>query len=951
MFFNPLFISSTNTNTSVDVTKENKFTNSNYLFADIINVSKENVSFGETTVKLDDENKALFEDCNITLVKEGGNSKIQFTGNTEELSAFLANVLDSKIKQNNEGLKKQNNKTSDLSVIPEHVAQLVDVINSGDKLSIPLENSDGTIFVEIEKSDRSLATKENISKGIKLGTSSNNDIQFSKLNFKQVVDNISSTLRKSFNSQNSELDGAKVEGIIKKIENSFSSLVSVNNETFQPQKNILGNLVSSVEKDFNLNASESGVIKNTIVTEFAKVINEYIENENSVTQTLPKENKEVSSIDVTKLSVFTEVEQRLIDKFEVTLVNSNEIKEKIKLSLAENESNDELKSILNKFEDYLSPLTTEKNKNTQNGVFKKQFSLKEITKELNLTPKEVEIVKNVTSKNISLPELIAEVKSETLKPNATLELKNFTTKLDKYLAMEKPISTVGNTSEKLPLKEITKELNLTPKEVEIVKNVTSKNISLPELSAEVKSETLKPNATLELKNLTTKLDKYLAMEKPISTVGNTSEKLSLKEIAKELNLTPKEVEIIKKLDVEQIDVAKLTKAIKSELVRNSNQPELKQLLNKIVAVETLPHDDIIKLDSNVRKPKIIEKVKSGIKNILTNSGSEIAETNNSNVEYSFTLKNKKTSDSVVVTDDVRTKKMSPELLKTSIYTSKETAELTNVRVLPINTEVVRHESKENNHELNKIVTQKNFKTITSNSTKNNHKKDSSANDTLLGGEQKLDIQKIDSTKFINSDFSIKLSEEERKNLESVGGKNVELSDKSSSEITTKHKTSNPDTILPRTSLVEHQIRNNIFSISEKVTPKRVNIKNIKEEISNLISKGEKKSIEFQLNPENLGKMAVKLEVVNKIVTASIKVDNEITQQLIQNSLEGLKASLNNNGVQFNSLNVSLSYSEDKNQKYFKQKRKNNNQTHSIITEVDEKFVRKNLGYNNYDFIA
>jgi len=162
---------------------------------------------------------------------------------------------------------------------------------------------------------------------------------------------------------------------------------------------------------------------------------------------------------------------------------------------------------------------------------------------------------------------------------------------------------------------------------------------------------------------------------------------------------------------------------------------------------------------------------------------------------------------------------------------------------------------------------------------------------------------------------------------------------------------NSETYMPKTAFVEHQIRNNDMRVIPKATVKQLDLKNIKEEISSLIQKGEKKSVEFQLNPENLGKMNIKLEVTNKMVSASIKVENETTQQAVQNSLEGLKNSLNQQGLQLSSLNVSLADADEKNNRYFKQKKKNNSGLNVKVNGFDDKFAHKNLGYNNYDFIA
>ncbi len=1108
MFFNPLFISNTSAGSTVDGTKEGRFTNSNYLFADIINISQEKISTSEANITLDAKNQSLFKNLKssgIPTSEKMADEENKFIGSGENLSSFLSNVLGAKAIKNQTILNKKENKSADLSVIPEHVAQLVETLNDGNKLSIPLENDGKSIFVEIQKYDKKLKTQSLTPKSVKLGNSQNQNIQFSKLDFKQIVVDISATLRNSFNSDDTEISKEKVEAIISKIESSFSNLVSLNTETFQPQKNILGNLITSIEKEFDLSASESGKIKNVIVSQFVKVINKTIENNNqdSTDALIP-----LDSI-VTKLEL-TPKEQAVIAELNIGVVNTNELMDKIEQSQAKDGNNLKLQSILHKFEKYLSAVNPE----IKPEVAVEKLPIKSIAKELNLSPKEVQLLNKVTTEKVSLTELSNKLKAESTKPNATIELKGFVQKLDKYIATNKVEAKTNSVIEKLPIKSIAKELNLNPKEVEVLNKVTTEKVSLPELSNKLKAESTKPNATAEISGLAHKLDKYLVANKvevktdtvveklPIEAIAkelnlspkeveilnkvatekvsltelskelkvesakpnataeisglvhkldkyiatnkveiktnSVFEKLPIKSIAKELNLSPKEVEILNKLttekvsltelskelkvestkpnataeisglahkldkyiatnkvevktdsvgeklpiksiakelnltplesrlindfEIEKIDFNELKKNIKTEIINNPKQAELKSLSSKLEGFQISTNHELAKVERHgnqvsftqnkktIAKSKIIKKVKSRIKHIIANTNSEV-KFNNSKTEYLFTLKNERTNESLAVDKDLKVEKKNHEILKKSIYTSKESAELTNLKLVPIGDGTRKFELGIGDHSYKKGIIRKVLADGKVSTSSESNKESNSENNGNFKNEQSLSDKNIVASKNEYDNSSSKTVIKETQNYSEVATKSESLSTKKSTHETSINETKVSEVSTSKTPVVEHQLRQNLFNTTEKVIRKNVDIKNIKEEVSNLIQKGEKKLVEFNLNPENLGKIAIKLEVINKVVTASIKVENEMTQQIIQNSLEGLKTSLNHNGVQFNALNVSLSNSEDKNQRYFKQKRKNNRVAKMDIKGFDEKFSHKNFGYNKYDFIA
>ena len=97
MFFNPLFISNASAGNTVDSAKENKFTNSNYLFADIINVSTEKLVLNEgSNVKLELKNEALFknfEKLTFGAKNQEPSAKNDYLGDDATIVQFLNTLL------------------------------------------------------------------------------------------------------------------------------------------------------------------------------------------------------------------------------------------------------------------------------------------------------------------------------------------------------------------------------------------------------------------------------------------------------------------------------------------------------------------------------------------------------------------------------------------------------------------------------------------------------------------------------------------------------------------------------------------------------------------------------------------------------------------------------------------------------------------------------------------
>ncbi len=126
--------------------------------------------------------------------------------------------------------------------------------------------------------------------------------------------------------------------------------------------------------------------------------------------------------------------------------------------------------------------------------------------------------------------------------------------------------------------------------------------------------------------------------------------------------------------------------------------------------------------------------------------------------------------------------------------------------------------------------------------------------------------------------------------------------------------------------------------------------------STIVKGAKEKSITLQLKPENLGKVKVTLSTVNNdTVRASIQVENHIVKQFVENNLAQLYSQMSKTGVQFSSVNVSVSqnpFTKDSgsNGSHQKKGNKNNLETEEFVSEKEIERARA-FGYNTYEFLA
>ena len=146
-------------------------------------------------------------------------------------------------------------------------------------------------------------------------------------------------------------------------------------------------------------------------------------------------------------------------------------------------------------------------------------------------------------------------------------------------------------------------------------------------------------------------------------------------------------------------------------------------------------------------------------------------------------------------------------------------------------------------------------------------------------------------------------------------------------------------------------------VFEETYVKSGNERNVKlteviKEVSRYLEKQDKSSMTLNIEPENMGKVKISVEVNDKIVKANITVETEVVKNMLESKLGDLQSNLNKNGNQQGMINISLQNNENKNSERNAGKRKpagENKQIDKIENETEE--IKKSLGYNTVEYLA
>jgi flagellar hook-length control protein FliK len=142
--------------------------------------------------------------------------------------------------------------------------------------------------------------------------------------------------------------------------------------------------------------------------------------------------------------------------------------------------------------------------------------------------------------------------------------------------------------------------------------------------------------------------------------------------------------------------------------------------------------------------------------------------------------------------------------------------------------------------------------------------------------------------------------------------------------------------------------NEIMSSPEST--KNVRYTDIIKEITKFIISKDKNTITFNLEPESLGKLHIKLDIIENNAKVVVEVENEAVKKLVENNITNLFQNMNQEGLHLSLLQVSTTVQEQKHTKPGNQTKKKFDPEKELINDSDKELKTKNLGYNTYEFL-
>jgi len=910
MIYNPLFLKQFNSGDSSQLA-QNKFANASYLFADIVQVLMSS-DVKEISSNVKANSPTIFPLQDIIKNNQPVEKKDEPNGSLSAIFSSINEVF--KINEAQSSLKtgQSSSKTVNSEQILAIINSFLSKINSNEEqvcLIIPQSSSflGNSFYLEGDRNDFFDVLDQ--SKGVLTHLDDvYNLLELNKHFFLQISnDNGSVFLNFEPCTKNSDENLYNVSLFSSKNGEIFKNLASVDN------------IFASVDNNLGINYKFSDL--NTSISnnfEYKTANNQNVLEENSSVN-------QINDINVVKNSK------------ELSKILSNQASDKNELSIIKNtfqikEVNQQAKNIL--FQEFEQNI---QNSEKSINIFEQLFN------------NDSKQSKNIANQGITIP-IDGEIKSFLnqnvdndikISPSRTLDkesiIKNIITDASKELNVknylgneiksENKSSAYNRIDNNFSNNDEVKVLNL------IKNNSSDDNVKTLENFSSVNKAFVK---TEEIKNLLNVNKSNIVAEK-LQADNNHTQVDDIKNKAAFNDTTIKE------------NIVKET--IKKENIKLDSFDSIKEkiVINKIENKE-------IHIKDNLDKP--VEKIE---KNFFTqreneNNKEEIEKTLNKNVNL-----------------DEKPKPSEDILRATKI--DKEEEPIT--RTEKVKAEVVREEVQ--NKEERKISLQEDGK-INSSNEKKNKKDDNQIHLTEkekiivkehIGEKEKELIVKIN--KKVNQlseevkNISPKTEETNKTNQNSsalIDKEEKTVETKSSTadssfnneENTNKHSDIEKENVNHSNVKVENNFKNIINHINTeeikseaKETIRTLKIIEIVKEIEKYIEKKESGTITFNVNPEQLGKVKIEIEVIDNVAKAIVQVENTEAKKLIESNLNQLTNNLLNSGVQLNSFKVTTGNNEQRTGKNNYSTKTRTSKRETTVEEVSDEY-KKQMGYNTYEYL-
>ncbi len=464
------------------------------------------------------------------------------------------------------------------------------------------------------------------------------------------------------------------------------------------------------------------------------------------------------------------------------------------------------------------------------------------------------------------------------------------------------------------------------------------------------SQTSKPTLSVysfKVENNSNKTDLFIPDKSEMSVEKNKTNIKHLPEIQTEKTFTT---------------VSKNTRENLSEISKNNLKEDFN--ISKITIIKKSNTAPTLNLKNKIAEIKTDEKIKLSENKITTQNSNQVENHNTAN------NKEKETSVKIVKDKTIKVKKKTKttkENEKTKIKKEEKNTDKKieknsirkNIIYDKTAKEIFKQKRTKHKSELppkNKTEKGKqNYNQIINNETTKNVVPNKKISVKIKKAVKSIASQK-DEQKNISSGIKSEQKENTKQNdlnLNNFG--DTQSNNHKEKEITTKKKI---DSAFNRIISKEHNHKTSkTHSAQHEMVQKNTNriVKSVEviKELSKFILKQKKGSLSFTIKPEHLGQLKITLETHNHIMNAHIQVENDQAKFLVEKNLNELHTQLQKNGVELNSLNISLGYSSKHKNAYRKgntkqQKEFTENAKEEINAQTDTK---KALGYNTYEYLA
>lgn len=963
MIFNPLFIGENSSSQSL-IPKPGKLAKNKYLFSDIVKVvmNPATTTNRKPSLRLDGANNKLNHVSEQKLVQL--NYRLLTDEHSEQVKLKLADILPNDIAKlliNEELVTTNERAVSYISKEPLKGelqnflnnligAEIIEQnISQKSGLLLNLEDQKSAVNIELVEDDNGKSDNDKIivqtlvvpeksrllsmfgkddNNKILFRTSGNSaDKLFANNNEIKLINEQAEIIKPTLSVYSFSHDGNQFESLTKNIKS---------NETFKHNLNLLKNSVDNS----NLNVSKSYPVKISFVPN--ELNDSAINAESMKSKTaLNKVNsslKLVNQNEVKKGSDYSVSKITIVKKQDKNnLLNS--VKSKSELTPKEFDSalrriDFNRKSNAPKSDLHLIKTIRNQNTSTSNDGFKTSNSIKnaELESKANYNVnKELHTSKNTDSQIVNADNL---TKISDTKNTYESIINQFNKSVDVKL------------SEQSNGKGAIKEINL-----ELLKN----KINKIKTNIESTKETSKLDSKDEIQS--DKLSDSKVKESKVET-KTESEKVNLKEVQREkLNIKLKRNESENKIQQNKADQdkslnsnqvkAKINTVFENEVKQFSEGKSLSEKPGsepKTVKIET-------KIDDVTAKP---EKNDSAIN---VKGETKISETKISEIKTSETKTNLGNINKSVSVDQPSYESKANSDFKTEMKNNTSEQE----KIVPTNQgEKVQGKDNSQVQKENQEVKAA-LQNIVNSNVKNTEAKDN----------RKFSVKMKSGIKSVSDkNNSIKNSIEEKSSNSNASNNNASNSEGSKSESSESKQTQNSSIQNKQFEMKQHVETNFQQTVNkseigqinfgdtkttfaeQKSAPQIIKSVEVIKAISEFISKKESGSLSFDIRPEHLGKMKITLDTVDKMLKANIEVETEQAKHLVEKNIDKLQQQLSNNGLQLNSLNISLSYSkQQRDSKKINNKTENESESLGQAGEAEEEQSKKQLGYNTYEYIA